>query len=309
MHLEAWRAAGRWFRYRGHAVFYRDEGHGDALLCLHGFPTASWDWHRLWPELTQHFRVIAPDFLGFGFSDKPRHHPYSIFDQATLVESLLCALRVRSCHLLAHDYGDTVAQELLARFLERRQQGLDCIAMESICLLNGGLFPETHRPLPIQRLLHSPLGGWASWLVSRAGFRRSFSRIFAPPNRPSPAELENFWTLVRHGGGRRVVHRVIRYLEERRRHRERWVSALQHATVPVRLIWGLDDPVSGASVAARYRQLVAAPDSIELSGVGHYPQLEAPAVVLAGLQELVERCRRSTAAGATGADNACPTSG
>ncbi|MCL6566732.1 MAG: alpha/beta hydrolase [Acidobacteriia bacterium] len=308
MRLEAWQAAGRWFRYRGHAVFYRDEGRGEALLCLHGFPTASWDWHRIWPELTRRFRVIAPDFLGFGFSDKPRHHPYSIFDQATLVESLLCALRVRSCHLLAHDYGATVAQELLARFLQRRQQGLDCIAMDSVCLLNGGLFPEAHRPLPIQRLLRSPLGGLASRLMSRAGFRRSFSRIFAPANRPSPAELEQFWTLVRHGGGARIAHRVIRYLDERRRHRERWVSALQHAMVPVRLIWGLDDPVSGAGVAARYRQLIAAPDLIELAGVGHYPQLEAPAAVLAGLQGLLERCRRTTVAGAAEATSARPAS-
>jgi pimeloyl-ACP methyl ester carboxylesterase len=308
MRLEAWHAAGRVFRYHGHAIFYRDEGCGPTLLCLHGFPTASWDWHRLWPGLTQQYRVIALDFLGFGFSDKPRRHPYSILDQATLVESLLCALRVRSCHLLAHDYGDTVAQELLARFVERQQQGLDCIRIDSVCLLNGGLFPEAHRPLFIQRLLRSPLGGWVARLVSRGGFRRSFSRLFAPPKRPSPAELEDFWTLVHHGGGTRIVHRVIRYLDERRRHRERWVGALQQASVPVRLIWGLEDPVSGASVAARYRQLIAAPDLIALAGVGHYPQLEAPAAVLAGLQGLMERCRRTTAAGAADSANARPAS-
>lgn len=82
----------------------------------HGFPTASWDWHKLWPEFVKHYRVIALDMIGFGFSDKPINYHYSIGDQADLQQALLTSLGISSIHLLAHDYGDTVAQELLARF-------------------------------------------------------------------------------------------------------------------------------------------------------------------------------------------------
>ena len=55
------------------------------------------------------------DFLGFGFSDKPENHTYTISEQAIVVEALLLNLGVKSCHILSHDYGDTVALEILAR--------------------------------------------------------------------------------------------------------------------------------------------------------------------------------------------------
>jgi pimeloyl-ACP methyl ester carboxylesterase len=297
MQLEDWRATGHSFRYRGYRVFYRTEGCGEALLCLHGFPTASWDWHRLWPHLTQRFRVIAPDFLGFGFSDKPRDYPYSIFDQATLAESLLCALGIRRCHVLAHDYGDTVAQELLARYIARKRQGLDYIELGSVCLLNGGLFPEAHRPLRIQRVLCGPFGAVATRLISRKLFCKSFARVFAAAQHPSKKQLDEFWRLVRFGKGTRVAHRVIRYLDERVQHRSRWVGALQQSPVPLRLICGLDDPVSGAHIVKRYRQLIPKADVLEFSDVGHYPQLEAPEEVLQGVLSLTQFAARAVASG------------
>ena len=90
------------------------------------------------------------------------------------------------------------------------------------------------------------------------------------------------WTLVIERDGLAVLPQLIGYMKERREHRERWVGALVHAGVPVRLIDGLADPISGAHMVARYRQLVPRPDVIELAGVGHYPQLEAPEAVLDG---------------------------
>ena len=110
-----WREAGSYFDFRGHRIFYRDEGSGPALLCIHGFPTASWDWHRVWPELTRRFRVIAADMLGFGFSAKPLPHPYNIHEQADLQSALLEHLGLSSFDLIAHDYGVSVAQEMMAR--------------------------------------------------------------------------------------------------------------------------------------------------------------------------------------------------
>jgi len=91
----------------------------------------------------------------------------------------------------------------------------------------------------------------------------------------SEAEMDAFWQLARHNQGVRIYHKLIRYMEDRRRHRERWVGALQQSPVPLRLIDGLADPVSGAHMVARYRELVPTPDVIELD-CGHYPQIEAP---------------------------------
>jgi pimeloyl-ACP methyl ester carboxylesterase len=278
--LDEWRAGGRWFTFQGQRVFVREEGAGEALVCIHGFPTASWDWHRLWPALTARWRVVAPDMLGFGFSTKPQDHRYSIHEQASLHEELLASLGIERVHVLAHDYGDTVAQELLARHLERSRLGELRLEISSTCLLNGGLFPETHRARLTQKLLASRLGPVMTRLMNERSFGRSLAAIFGPRTRPSAAELHDFWRLVECNDGPRVAHLLIGYIAERRRHRARWVGALQETGVPLRLVNGPEDPVSGRHMAERYRQLVPSPDVVLLDGIGHYPQVEDPDGVL-----------------------------
>ena len=278
-----WRAAGRVHVHRGHEFFYaeqaREPGADRALLLIHGFPTASWDWHKLWRELGARFpRVIAPDMMGFGFSSKPGDYAYSILDQADLIEGLLAHLGVRRVHILAHDYGDTVAQELLARHLERGAGAVPQV--ESCVLLNGGLFPEVHRARTIQKLLLTPLGPLLSRLMNKRSFDRSFAAIFGASTQPDAQELADFWSLIQHDGGHRIMHKLIRYMPERIQHRARWVGALQKTPVPLRVINGPDDPVSGAHMVARYRELVPNPDTVTLPGIGHYPQTEDPAGLL-----------------------------
>jgi pimeloyl-ACP methyl ester carboxylesterase len=280
MDLPSWREEGKRWLHRDHPIVFHEVGAGPALLLIHGFPTCSWDWHRIWETLASSHRLVAADMIGFGLSAKPRDHLYSIFDQADLHEGLLVSLDVERVHILAHDYGDTVAQELLARFVERRDARRPGPAIESVCFLNGGLFPEAQRPLPVQKLLAGPLGGLLGPLVGERTFRRSFRRIFGPRTRPSRRELAEHWSLLSHGDGRKVVHRILRYLHERGVHRQRWVGVLQRPPVPLRFVVGLEDPVSGRAMARRYRELVPDADVVELPGVGHYPQLESPAELL-----------------------------
>jgi pimeloyl-ACP methyl ester carboxylesterase len=278
-----WRAGGKHLRYRGHDIFYRVDGNGPPLFAIHGFPSASWDWWPIWPALTARFRVVACDMIGFGWSAKPRHHAYSILDQADLHEALARELGVTEAHVLAHDYGDTVAQELLAR-----HDAGGPLKLRSVCFLNGGLFPEAHRPRLVQRLLASPLGAVVSRLSSRRAFASGMTAVFGPKTPPSPQLLDELWELLEHDDGRRVLHRLIGYMAERRRHRERWVGVLVKTAVPLRVVDGPVDPVSGAHMVARYRELVPEPDTVEIPGIGHYPQVEDPDGVLRAFREFHE---------------------
>lgn len=279
MSLQRWHDTGERFDFSGHSIFFKRHGAGaSALLLIHGFPTASWDYAAIWPRLARRWsHLLAPDLLGFGYSDKPLPHEYRIAEQADLCEALLQRQGVQSVDILAHDYGVSVAQELLARHRERAGRGL---VLRSVALLNGGLFPETHRATLGQRLLRSPLGPLWVRLMNERSFHRALAGVFGPDTRPGEIELHDFWTLVAHKNGPRVMPSVIRYIDERRRHRERWVGALQHTTVPLRLINGPADPVSGRHMAERYRELVPNPDVVLLEGIGHYPQVEAPDQVL-----------------------------
>lgn len=282
--LQAWKIAGDELAFGPHSVYYRHQAgpapDSPTLLLIHGFPTACWDWAPLWQGLGERFELLAVDLLGFGWSAKPKRHRYSIMEQADLLQAAMAQIGRERCHVLAHDYGDTVAQELLAR---HRQAARGALRIESLCLLNGGLFPEQHRARPIQKLLNSPLGGLVSALTTERLFRRSFAAVFGPDTQPSADELAAFWALVSANQGHRISHRLIQYINERRQNRERWVGALSAACVPQRFINGLADPVSGAHMAQRYRQLVPDADVVELPGIGHYPQWEAPEAVLAAV--------------------------
>jgi pimeloyl-ACP methyl ester carboxylesterase len=273
-----WAGAGHLVDFRGHSIFVLESAPqgNEALLLIHGFPTSSWDWEAVWPTLAARYRVLAFDLLGFGLSAKPRGHAYSIFEQADLAEHLLAWQGIASYHVLAHDYGDTVAQELLARSREPGRRP----TLRSVAFLNGGLFPETHRPALVQRLLRSPLGPLVARLTTRAALASNLRRIFGPGTPPDDALIDGFWELIQANGGRGVMHRLIRYIDERRAHRERWVGALAQAEVPLTLIDGAADPISGAHMAARFRELVPRADVTLLDGIGHYPQIEAPAAVL-----------------------------
>ncbi len=284
----AWLERGHFSQLLGRSLFCVDSGDLDkpAILLIHGFPTSSWDWVSIWEQLRSSHRLVAMDLLGFGFSDKPNPHRYSIVEQADLCEALVRDRKLVSFHVLAHDYGDTVAQELLARQNNGGGAGRWC----SVCFLNGGLFPETHRARLIQKLLLSPLGPLVNSLLNERAFDRSFSAVFGARTRPSAEDLDAFWSLIEHNDGKHVFHNLITYMTDRKIHRERWVGALQRSVVPIGLINGSVDPVSGAHMVARYREIVS-PDHfiVELPEIGHYPQVEAPQAVLAAYRRFLRQ--------------------
>jgi len=274
--LQDWEKSGQYMPFNGQQIFFKaeGEGEGESLILIHGFPSASWDWQLLWPDLKKQFNVVSPDMLGFGFSDKPKKYAYSIKDQADMFEALMKHLGINEASILAHDYGDTVAQELLARQLE----GSLCFNIKMITFLNGGLFPEAHRPLLIQQLLMTPLGGVLAKLMSKKKFAHNLQKICS--EHFSDEDVELLWQLLSYKDGRAVIPNLIYYMKERRRNRSRWVGALQDTNMPLHLINGVTDPISGIHLLERFCELVPSGYVTKLAGVGHYPQVEASERVL-----------------------------
>lgn len=292
-----WQEQGDFFSYRRfdieYKIFYRDSAKHSkedlskpVLLLIHGFPTASIDWYSVWPSFNKHFRLITLDMMGFGLSDKPQQYQYSIHDQTDIYQSLLNTLDISDYHLMSHDYGDTVAQELLARQAERMSEITSSRyrnRLLSTILLNGGLFPETHRPVLMQKILASRLGALLIKFYSFSKFKTTFEHICAQPL--NEKELNIYWQLLQHNEGTAVMPKLIRYMQERKRFRSRWVGALESNRSPMRLIDGIADPISGAHMVERYKELIPRPDIVELEDVGHYPQVEAPQQVISAAME------------------------
>lgn len=267
----------------GHRVFVREGGPADAplLTFLHGFPTSSLDWAGMFSRLEGERRLLAPDFLGFGDSDKPRPHRYSLLEQADAVEAAWTRFGVSRTAIVAHDYGVSVAQELLAR----RDDGDLPVEVTAVAFLNGGMIPSLHRALPIQKLLaHRVTGPLLTRLTTERTFRAGMRRVIARPI--ADAELHEHWLALVNRGGRDLGHALLAYIDERRRYAKRWEEAIVRADVPLRFVWGPLDPVSGAHMLAELR--LRRPDAAvtELAGVGHYPQLEDPEAVARELRAL-----------------------
>jgi pimeloyl-ACP methyl ester carboxylesterase len=273
--IEDWFAAGQRVDAGGRRLFTRTIGPADApwVTVLHGFPTSSWDWAPVADGLAAERRLLLFDFLGFGDSDKPAGHDYSIHEQADLTEALWRHFGVTRTAVIAHDYGVSVGQELLAR----RADGALEVEIERIAFLNGGLYPDLHRALTVQKLLlHPRAGPFLSKRLDERALARGLRRVFSPEHRPSRAELHEHWLGIERHGGHRIQHRLIRYIEDRRRHAARWTGTLERTDVPRTFVWGMLDPVSGAHMAERIAERVPPGELHALADVGHYPQLEAP---------------------------------
>ena len=284
MQLSHWRSSGHFLNVDGQQVFYKTEGTGPVLLLIHGYPTASFDWAKIWPKLTTQFHCVTLDMPGFGFSDKSPKK-YLIKEQADTISEVIRHLGITSAHVLSHDYGDTVAQEMMAQQLENDL----AFRIESLHLLNGGLFPETHRALPIQKLLLSPIGGLIIRFLNKNAIRKSMHNIFGPNTPPSDQDINDFWILISTNNGHQHMHLLLDYMKQRKQYRERWVSALQNANAPLRLTAGMADPISGAHMVARYKQLIPNADVIELDQIGHYPQIESAEAVVNSITSFLGR--------------------
>lgn len=272
--IQDWKESGNLISINDYNIFVCDTGveEKETIILIHGFPTSSWDWKDIWALLEKDYRLIAVDMLGFGFSDKPNPHKYSISEQADIIEKIISDKKLISYHILAHDYGDTVTQEILSR--KNRKTSARC---ESVCFLNGGLFPETHKALLIQKILLSKLGWLVNKLATQKQFNNSMIRVFGPTTKPSKSELDNFWFLINYNKGRHIFHNLISYMSDRKENRERWIFALKTSKIPIALINGSIDPVSGSHMIERYKQLIGDITWLkELKNIGHYPQIEAP---------------------------------
>lgn len=272
--IQDWKESGNLISINNHNIFVCDTEveEKETIILIHGFPTSSWDWKDIWALLEKDYRLIAVDMLGFGFSDKPNPHKYSISEQADIIEKIISDKKLISYHILAHDYGDTVTQEILSR--KNRKTSARC---ESVCFLNGGLFPETHKALLIQKILLSKLGWLVNKLATQKQFNNSMIRVFGPTTKPSKSELDNFWFLINYNKGRHIFHNLISYMSDRKENRERWIFALKTSKIPIALINGSIDPVSGSHMIERYKQLIGDITWLkELKNIGHYPQIEAP---------------------------------
>ncbi|HMT05291.1 MAG: alpha/beta hydrolase [Solirubrobacterales bacterium] len=272
--VEAWRQKGGLEEFRGRRIhtFFQD-GDGPLLVLLHGFPTCSYDWRYL-VDLMPGRAILAFDFLGFGLSDKPRDHSYTLSWQADLTEELICRKwGNRPVCICAHDFGSSVATELLARDLADELR----FDLGSMLLFNGSILVERSNPTLAQKLLRSPLGPLAARFSHEAFFRRQFASVFGGAHPMTDQDATDYWSLMTWNDGNRLGHKLVSYMDERVIYADRWHGAVSRWQGDLNLAWGMQDPVAVPAILDGLLEMRPDLPVTRMPELGHYPQVEDPA--------------------------------
>jgi len=114
----------------GHKIAFLEQGSGSPIILLHGIPTNSLMWRNVIPQLAKTHRVIAPDLLNYGKSEKPKSADVSIKAQSNMVVKLMDALGARQADIVGHDIGGGVAQLIAVNYPEKVRK---LTLIDSIC--------------------------------------------------------------------------------------------------------------------------------------------------------------------------------
>ncbi|MFG1241452.1 alpha/beta fold hydrolase [Xanthobacter versatilis] len=252
-------------------IFYRDAGPADApvIVLLHGFPSSSHMFRNLIPALADRYRVIAPDYPGFGYSSAPapEDFAYSFDALADVVETLLADLGVRRYALYLQDFGGPVGMRIAARHPER-VTGL--IVQNAVANLEGFAASAvgTFGPYWADRNAETekPLRGFLTAETTRFQYEHGAS---ARADRVSPdAWQHDQWLLDRPGNDRIQLELLYRYQDNVGAYPQ-WQAYLRAHQPNILVTWGDNDPFFTAAGRDLFKALVPATE-VHAYDAGHF---------------------------------------
>jgi pimeloyl-ACP methyl ester carboxylesterase len=269
----------RMMMLHGDRVAYRDEGVGEVLLLIHGMGGNSASWRAVMPELSRKYRVIAPDLMGHGQSDKPRGD-YSLGAFAVWLRDFLDALGISKVTLIGHSLGGGIAMQFAHQHRD--------YCRRLVLISSGGLGSDVGRLL---RMLSLP---GAELVLPLIGSRPVTAVGNALRARSSDHEASRFsetWraqAALSNRDNRRAFLRTLRSVVD---HRGQSVCALNrlhlNAQLPALIISGeLDRVIPVAHAHAAHKALPNSRLHV-LPGIWHHPQVERPTAVAALIDDFI----------------------
>jgi len=267
----------------GRQHHYLDEGEGEVLLLVHGNPTWSFHWRELIRSCRGSYRLVAPDHLGCGLSDKPRDADYRLAAHIDRMVRMIESLDLHDITLVVHDWGGPIGLGAALRMPQR---------FARLVLLNTGAFPPPYIPWRI-RACRIPIFGTLAVRGLNLFARAALRMAMCHPDRLTPSERQAYLAPYDNWNNRLAIERFVRDIPGTARHPthatlaeiERMLPRL--ADLPTQIIWGMQDWCFRPDCLRRLRQILPQAAVHEIAGAGHWVMEDAREEILRLLPEFL----------------------
>lgn len=263
------------------ALHYADVGSGAAVLLVHGTPSWSFEYRQVIRALSRTHRVIAPDLLGFGLSERPRDFQYTPEAHAAVLAEFVRALGLERFALVVHDFGGPIGLPLA---LERPER------ITHLAVLNS-FFGPIDEDVKLARAAKW-MSGWLGKLLYRyfnASLRFLMPNGFGERKKLTRALHAQYLAPFPDADSReRVLFALARSFHGSRDFfASLWARRAVLAQIPALLAWGGADPGFGPFHLARFQQALPQARTLVLPEAGHWPHEERPEAVISALGALL----------------------
>jgi len=261
-----------------------DEGSGPAVVMVHGNPSWSYLYRNLITELRSRYRVIAPDHMGCGLSDKPENYPYRLKKHIKNLGLLLDHLQIKRCVLVVHDWGGAIGMGWAGVHPDR---------IAGLVVLNSAAFPSMRIPLRIN-VCRMPFIG--SLLVRGLNGFAGPATFMAVEERMDPRVREGFLAPYDGWRNRVAIYRFIRDIPMHKHHLS-W-HTLQRVSAslsglrekPMFIAWGGRDFCFNRPFYEEWHRRFPGAEGCYFEQAGHYVLEDVLPEVLRRIIPFVKNC-------------------
>lgn len=268
---------GRYVETPAGRMHYVDEGEGEAILFVHGTPTWSYEWRHVIRALRSSYRCVAPDHLGFGYSDRPSDFAYTPEAHAAQLERFVDGLGLERFTLVVHDFGGPIGLPQALWHAGR---------VKRLVVMNTWMWSLVDDPA-IRRPARLLGGAFGRWLYERANasLRILMPAAWGDRSTLTPeihrAYLDRFPDAASRG---RVLWPLAKsLLGSTAFYDAQWGARESLQGIPSLLVWGMKDRALGARHLERWRSVLPEARVAEMTRSGHWPQETEPDRVIAVL--------------------------
>ncbi|MFB6346274.1 MAG: alpha/beta fold hydrolase [bacterium] len=285
--IENHRGAGDFFNADGVRSFVRDEGKGEAVLCVHGVPASSFLYRKVLTELSvRGYRALCFDLPGLGLAERPEEYDYTWTGLGQFARKAVRELELERFHLVVHDIGGPVGFEVAAAMSDR---------IDSITLLNTIIRVDNFsRPWVMEPFAHWGIG--EIWLKSmfKPVFRQLMYRIgLSDSSAVTSAEINAYVDLLKRNDRGAALLKIMRGFERTEEKAHKYVNTVRNTDYPVGIVWGENDPALSLSRYGVEAQEIVGREKIRTVPGKHFLQEDNAPEIANYVDELARSASRT----------------